>query len=37
MIEVGIRNFMSITISLDDLTKAKIVYMVLNRKTEEAL
>jgi hypothetical protein len=37
MIEVGVWGFMSITISLDDLTKAKIVYMVLNRKTEEAL
>ena len=28
---------MSITIALDDLTKAKIVYMILNKKTEEAL
>src|ERR687890_1630396 len=28
---------MSITIPLDDLTKAKIVYMILNKKTEEAL
>ena len=25
------------SISLDDLTKAKIVYMILNKKTEEAL
>src|ERR687896_654773 len=30
-------GFMSITIALDDLTKAKIVYMILNKKTEEAL
>ncbi len=28
---------MSITLPLDDLTKAKIVHMVLNKKTEEAL
>src|ERR671930_2653334 len=28
---------MSITIPLDDLTKTKIVYMILNKKTEEAL
>jgi hypothetical protein len=28
---------MSITIPFDDLTKAKIVYMILNKKTEEAL
>jgi hypothetical protein len=28
---------MSITIPLDDLTKAKIVFMILNKKTEEAL
>ena len=28
---------MSITTSLDDLTKAKIVSMILNKKTEEAL
>ena len=28
---------MSITTSLDDLTKAKIVPMILNKKTEEAL
>lgn len=28
---------MSITTPLDDLTKAKIVYMILNKKTEEAL
>src|ERR687896_1333678 len=30
-------GFMSITIALDDLTKAKIVYMILNKRTEEAL
>jgi hypothetical protein len=28
---------MSITIPLDDLTKTKIVHMILNKKTEEAL
>ena len=28
---------MSVNISLDDITKAKIVYMILNRNTEEAL
>jgi hypothetical protein len=28
---------MSIILPLDDLTKAKIVHMVLNKKTEEAL
>ena len=28
---------MSITIPLDDLTKAKTVYMILNKDTEEAL
>ena len=28
---------MSITIPLDDLTKTKIVYMILNKRTEEAL
>jgi hypothetical protein len=28
---------MSITIPLDDLTKTKIVFMILNKKTEEAL
>jgi hypothetical protein len=28
---------MSIPLPLDDLTKAKIVHMVLNKKTEEAL
>ena len=28
---------MSIAIPLDDLTKTKIVYMILNKKTEEAL
>jgi hypothetical protein len=28
---------MSITLPLDDLTKARIVHMVLNKKTEEAL
>ncbi len=28
---------MSFTIPLDDLTKAKIVFMILNKKTEEAL
>ena len=28
---------MSITLPLDDLTKAKIVHMVLNKNTEEAL
>src|SRR5215208_7372434 len=28
---------MSITIPLDDLTKAKIVYMIFNKNTEEAL
>jgi hypothetical protein len=28
---------MPITIPLDDLTKAKIVFMILNKKTEEAL
>ena len=28
---------MSITLPLDDLTKAKIVHMVLNKETEEAL
>jgi hypothetical protein len=28
---------MSIPIPLDDLTQAKIVYMILNKKTEEAL
>jgi hypothetical protein len=28
---------MSVTIPLDDLTKTKIVYMTLNKKTEEAL
>jgi hypothetical protein len=28
---------MSITIPVDDLTKTKIVYMILNKKTEEAL
>jgi hypothetical protein len=28
---------MPVNIHLDDLTKAKIVYMILNRKTEEAL
>lgn len=28
---------MSITNSLDDLTKTKIVYMILNKETEEAL
>jgi hypothetical protein len=28
---------MSITIPLDDLTKAKIVFMILNKRTEEAL
>jgi hypothetical protein len=31
-------DFMSISnIPLDDLTKAKIVYMILNKMTEEAL
>lgn len=29
--------FMSTAASLDDLTKTKIVYMILNKKTEEAL
>jgi len=28
---------MSITLPLDDLTKTKIVHMILNKKTEEAL
>jgi hypothetical protein len=28
---------MSVNISLDDITKAKIVHMILNRDTEEAL
>ena len=28
---------MSVNISLDDITKAKIVHMILNRNTEEAL
>ena len=28
---------MSITTPLDDLTKAKIVFMILNKKTEEAI
>ncbi len=28
---------MSITLPLDDLTKAKIVFMILNKKTKEAL
>lgn len=28
---------MSITIPIDDLTKARIVFMILNKKTEEAL
>jgi hypothetical protein len=28
---------MSITVPLDDLTKTKIVFMILNKKTEEAL
>jgi ribosome-associated translation inhibitor RaiA len=28
---------MSITVPIDDLTKAKIVFMILNKKTEEAL
>src|SRR5215212_5869502 len=28
---------MSITIPLDDITKTKIVHMILNKKTEEAL
>ena len=28
---------MSVIISLDDITKAKIVHMILNRNTEEAL
>jgi hypothetical protein len=28
---------MSVNISLDDITKARIVHMILNRKTEEAL
>ena len=28
---------MSITLPLDDLTKTKIVYMILNKRTEEAL
>jgi hypothetical protein len=28
---------MSVTSPLDDLTKARIVYMILNKKTEEAL
>jgi hypothetical protein len=28
---------MQVNIRPDDLTKAKIVYMILNRKTEEAL
>lgn len=28
---------MSVNISLDDITKAKVVHMILNRNTEEAL
>jgi hypothetical protein len=28
---------MSVSISLDDITKARIVHMILNRNTEEAL
>lgn len=28
---------MSITVPIDDLTKAKIVFMILNKKLEEAL
>ena len=30
-------SFTSSRIELDDITKARIVYMILNRKTEEAL
>jgi hypothetical protein len=34
---LGVSGLMSITIPLDDLTKTKIVFMILNKKTEEAL
>jgi hypothetical protein len=37
VIQFSVRDFMSNAIPLDDLTKTKIVYMILNKKTEEAL